>query len=757
MLDPAKLLLSLVTVLILSGPAPAQPPVEGDPFAAGGGDPFAAPGDASTAASDMAGDASAAAAAAGAASGPVGEDDPNPLVRMLLVNPPKSPAEFAETLEWMIRIGRWDEVSRYISLLQKNNWNQNQLAELSIAGGADLWFKLRDTKSDLTDAQREFIRMVAGLPAKLSRDPQWLDGWILRLAAKTPAERREAQLRLMRGGRAAIERLCVHLMAGHPRVSGGLLANALVDFQPEGVEALRAACMTPDVAARGRVFLAVAQSSASDFGAEMGAALQDEALPQTTRQAISEALLKKYGKLPTPESVRDYIAGKFKTQLDQYQLMRTRPARVPGIVWRVSADGKSVKAMEAPVPDHALETLSQLATHRLSCSGTTELDLVDCATVLAQRAYQANRPLVGWLAQPKETSFWKHVLERSHAWQMHGASLIAAETIGRTLPSSAPSDASYGVMAECLRDSRPGMRYVAAAAIAKADVQHAYNGSAAALETAVEMGRLGQGPTVLVIGLSSDLRLAAKQQLLAMGAEAIEVTSTADALRVLNEPYPIEYIMVVDRLPRNSILTSVDRLRHSKRGASLPIAVLTDEMDGLEKSELSKIPGVVFSVLSEVPDQMQRVISELERRLDTRPLSSAQRQAYTEAANQFLATIAKDRQSYGYYELPRWEKELAEVANNFPSETRLTLLGGLGTAASQQELVSLAANGSMDVQTRQQAAELFASSIGSHGLLLGRAGVIQAYNDYNSQGPTDPVTVSALGKVLDAIESRKKK
>ena len=561
----------------------------------------------------------------------------------------------------------------------------------------------------------------------------------------------------MRGGRTAIERLCVHLMAGHPRVSGGLLADALLQFQPDGVEALRAACMTHDAAARGRVLLAIAQSPASEFGAEMGSAIQDEALPSAARQAISDALLKKYGKLPAAESVRDYVGTKFKTQLDQYQLMRTRPARIPGIVWRVAADGKSVKAVEAPVPDHALEALAQLATHRLNCLGTTELDRVDCATVLAQRAYQANQTPAGWLSQPKETAFWNQVLERSNAWQMHGAALIAVETIGRSLASSAPGDASYGVIAECLRDARPGIRYVAVEALAKANVQHAYNGSASTLETAVEMGRLGQGPTVLVIGLSSDLRLAAKQQLLAMGAEAIEVTSTSDALRVLNEPYPIEYIMVVDRLPRNSILTSIDRLRHSKRGGSLPVAILTEDMDALEKSELSKIPGVVFSVLSEVPDQMQRVVAELERRLDTRPLTPAQRQAYSETANQFLATIAQDRQRYGFYELARWENELAQVANNFPNETRLSLLGGMGTPASQQELISLAANTSMDAETRQQAAELFTRSMSSHGLLLGRASVLQAYDNYNSQGPTDPVTVSALGKVLDAIESRKKK
>ncbi len=147
MIDPAKLLRIVATALLVSGPVLAQPP-ETDPFAVGGGvDPFATPGDA-PAGDDMnaSADAGAASAPTGAANAQLGEDDPNPLVRMLRTNPPKTPADFAEAIEWMSRIGRWDEVSRYINLLQKSNWNQNQLSELSLAGGADLWFKLRDAK-----------------------------------------------------------------------------------------------------------------------------------------------------------------------------------------------------------------------------------------------------------------------------------------------------------------------------------------------------------------------------------------------------------------------------------------------------------------------------------------------------------------------------------------------------------------------------------------------------------------------------------
>ncbi len=60
--------------------------------------------------------------------------------------------------------------------------------------------------------------------------------------------------------------------------------------------------------------------------------MQDDQLsPAGARKPLAMCCLKRYGKLPSTESVRDYLAAKFKTELDQYQLMRARPARI--LVW----------------------------------------------------------------------------------------------------------------------------------------------------------------------------------------------------------------------------------------------------------------------------------------------------------------------------------------------------------------------------------------------------------------------------------------
>lgn len=726
-----------------------------DPF--GAADPFSTADDTPAAVDQPAMAAPAAAAAAAA-------DDPDPLVRMLRSSPPRTPEEFAQALEWMVRIRRWDEVGRHLDMIQRAGWTREQLAQLSAAAGTGLWYRVREGGKELSDAQQAFVVDIAAIPAQLARDPQWIDGWIDRLAAPSPAERREAQMQLERTNRPAIERLCARLLAGDERVPGRELVSSLLLFRTDGIEALRAACVVQDTAARARVLLALAQSPGSQFGVELGSALENTRLPADVRAAIGQALLDKYGKLPTPQSVHEFMLGRFERQLENYQLARTHRARVPVTAWRLDSAGTGVKAVEVSVADHALELLAQIAVHRISYSIRTHEDEVDCATVLLQHSYQS-RPgvatdnplggLIGSLPEEAETSdFWKQVLDRSDQWQMHGAAVRAAQAIGRQLTQSLPGSASFIFIAESLRDSRPVIRYVAVEAIARAHIKSAYNGSPAALETAIEMSRLGQGPMVLVVGLTADLRMAAEQQLAALGSQAISVNSTAAALQILDQPYPIEMIMVVDRVPHNSVRALVERLRNSRRGGSLPVAVLTDNLEPFEMTELSRMGGVVMSVLSAQPEHMPRVITELERQLDIRPLSPEERAGFNATANQFLATIAADRTLYGFYPLARWEKELTTAIDALPREAWMSILSGMGTPDSQEQLMQVAADTSEVEATRLQAASAFERSVQEFGLVLGRAGVLRAYDLYNTQGPDDPVTVTALGRVLDAIEAK---
>lgn len=733
-----------------------------DPF--GASDPFAAPGDATASEPAQPGTAAAFGTSPVVPATAAPEKDADPVIRMLRALPPTTPKEFAETLDLMARIQRWDEVGRYLDLIQKLSWTPDQLAELSRAGGSSLWFELRDAGSSLSEPQQKFVGELSSLPGQLARDPQWLDRWIDALASKDLADSREAQLRLEQAGGTAIARLCARLLTGTGSVPGVRLVESLLEFQGEGIAALRAACVATDPIARARVYLALAQSSATDFGVELGSALESSAVSIESRVLLADALRLKYGKLPSTVAVHDYLVARFERQLADYQLVRSRDARLPVKIWRVGADGQSVQSVELMASDRSLEQLAQLAAHRAAYAAQTHGDLVDCATVLLQHSYQSRPGIavtdptaLGLMGLPKEASgsdFWKQVLDRSQTWQMHGASIRASQAIGRELAGSPPGAGSFDFIAACVRDSRPVIRYVAVDALARANLVENYNGSAGALEAAIEMSRLGQGPMALVIGLSAELRQAADQQLLTIGASSISVNSTQAALQILDQPYPIEMIMIVDRVPRNSLLVLVERLRHSRRGGSLPIAILTDELESFEATELARYPGVVMSVLSRLPDHMPRIVAELEQHLDVRPLNSLERGAFSDTANSFLATIASDRQRYSFYPLVRWEKELRSVADTMPTGAWLMVLGGLGTSSSQEQLMLIAADQGVSDVTRNEAAVAFARSIEQFGLLLGRAATVKAYDVYNALGPNDPVTVSALGRVLDAIETK---
>ncbi len=82
------------------------------------------------------------------------------------------------------------------------------------------------------------------------------------------------------------------------------------------------------------------------------------------------------------------------------------------------------------------------------------------------------------------------------------------------------------------------------------------------------------------------------------------------------------------------------------------------------------------------------------------------------------------------------------------------MLVGLGTKASQLDLIELAADPSKGAGERLAAASAFGTSVRSHGMLLQREDVVHTYQVYNELGPTDDVAARGLGYILDVIEAQ---
>ena len=690
------------------------------------------------------------------------EEDPDPVVRLLRAQPPQSPRDMADALTWMARIKRWDEVRRLLDSLAAKNWPLPRKAELARAAGPSLWTKIRGEAAGLSEEQKRLTREILAAPSELARNPAWIDSWVQRLQSASAGERRLAQLRLQDAGWTAVERLVAQLSQGGGSISASMLAGTIVEFGKDGEDALRVACTLGDPGQAGRVVLALATLPGSRFTAELAAGLESGQLSPETQAQLQERLLKKHGALPDVGAIHAYLSREFQRRLSAYQTARMEVAELTNRVWRLAPDRSKVQIDEVPADQRELELLASLAAQRLKLRTLTTEEAVECGAALLQRAYQVDRGLsLGEIESRLMTrlpgdyvqsdGYWQRVFARAGEWQMHGAALRSVQMLGE---QSNSTSSSIEFLSQLLSDSRPSVRFSALAAIEQIDPLQPFSGSSRAVSTALEMSRLERGPRALVIGLMSDLRQAARDQLQAqLDAEVTTANSTRAALAALNGDRSPELIFIVDRVADQSIFELLQRLRGSRRGHSLPIAVLTDELYAHERDFIESTPGILSSVLSRNPQQMQRVVTEMLSTLDTEPMTPEDRGNFARVAQSFLVRIAGDPQRYDFYPTFEWSKHLISTATRFPAADRAELLSGMPSQQSQQQLVGMAAQQSLTAEDRLQAARGFAHAVKRFGMNLDREQVLNCYALYNRLGPNDPVAVRAMGHVLDVLEA----
>jgi CheY-like chemotaxis protein len=691
-------------------------------------------------------------------------NEADPVVRLLRASPPKSAEQWADALTWMARIKRWDEVRRLLDDLTAANWTIENKAALARAGGSALWIRLRADEAALTDPQSALVRDILLAPGKLARDAEAIDNSIDQLASQQPGERKLAQYRLHDGSTIAIQRLVDRLLNGDPKVSPAMLASTIVSFGRDGEEALRAACIVRDPQRAGRALLALAQLPKGAFTAELGAGLASRYLPMEVQTQLTQILSTKYGTIPDTKSVHSYLKNRFDAALTDYQLQRANSGALSTLVWRPTSDGQTIQLVEVPSALKALERMGQLAFHVANLPNATREDFVSTGACLLQRAYQINPTLeVGELetqlpsafdsALVADANYWQQLFAQADEWEMHGAALRSIQLLTEH-SKRGEFLAPLGFLSDLLRDSRPLIRYSALQSIAQINPQQPFPGAEKSIEVALEMTSLGSGPHALVVGMQSEMRQAATQLLsLRSGGKVTEANTGKAALLELDGSEPIELILLVDRVSDVSVFEVLQRFRNTKKGQSLPIAVLTERLYQHERRQIGEMPGVVLSVLSRDPAQMDRVLQSMLSQLDTNPMSAADRGVFSQVGGDFLATIADDRDLYAFYPISDWREKLISAQGGLPLTAHMSVIAAVGSADGQLKLSNMAATANFSEQERLAAAKAFGKSVKRFGMLMQADDILRNYDLYNELGPHDPAAIKALGLILDVTEA----
>ncbi|GIW98237.1 MAG: hypothetical protein KatS3mg111_1570 [Pirellulaceae bacterium] len=762
-------LLTLLACLPLA--ARAQDPFA-DPFGSVGQDPFGSEpsaasttngfGDFGTASSPM-----VASAESRNASAPLDVllSPPNPIVRMIRETPPQTAEEFGQAIAWLVRLKEWTEAKRLLDAIGQADWTLQQQTAAARAAGPAILGRLLEEEAELTDRQKQVVWQLQRAPGKYARSPEILDQWIDRLVSTSPAIRQKARLRLQDAGEVAVQRLLDRLLAGDPRIAPGVLVRATIDMGQDGVDALRAALLIEAPERVERVAIGLAEQPDRALAIELGALLVGGPVPEQVTSQVASLLQQRYRTLPDRDRVLQFLERETAQRLAEYQDVRLEPNVVPERVWRVTTDRQAVEVQQGAAADAALERLANLAALRfdvLNAHAGALSELSECGAILLQRAYHLhpqvedtalNSHLLTELTvdQVPSDDFLISVFHAATDKQFHGAALRAVQQLGS---HGTATSATVGFLSDLLNDPRPVIRYSALEALDRLDPQRPFAGTDQAMATAVEMARLTTGPHVLVVGLSPDLRQTAMQQLTSVaGAEVTTANTMKSALLALDQERPAELILVVDRVPDDSVLQLLQRLRRAQRGHALPIGVLTDNLYPHERDWIDHASGIVSGLLTRQPENMRVLLNRLWSTMDITPLSSADRLRFAAVGERFLARIAHDRETYAIYPVEQWSATLASLAGQISAPSLVQIFVGVPTAQAQEELVELAARRSLDESTRLAAAHGFLQSLQRHGLLLPRHQVLRCYELYNRLGPDDPVAVRALGFILDVLEA----
>ncbi|MBX3419994.1 MAG: hypothetical protein KF752_00415 [Pirellulaceae bacterium] len=690
----------------------------------------------------------------------------DPLVAILRERPPKSPQDFGKTINWMTQLELWPEVAKLLDQVAAKNWPLSVKVQVSQAAGRQTWIRLRRDDVVLNPAQSELVKSLMQAPSQAARDPKLMDGWIAKLADAQPGQRRLAQLRLQDGGSPAIERLLDELLNLNSRIPADMLADTIVQFGQEGIDALRAACRLGDAQRRSRVLLALVDVPSQNFAAELATALHSDQIDPQSQAALAERLAKRYPSLPQLQSVQDHLRRQFAQALTEYQELRLEPNRLPVSVWRTDVKDLRIVRTEEPPQLLALERVAQLAWMLVQLPSASSDDCVAAGTIWLQRAYHLHLSqdlpkvvdglLAGWLPAELyvEPQYWISIFEQAGTWQMHGAALGSLEALAyrsRQQKFSAPIE----FLGNLLRDARPIVRYWALSAIAALEPQDNYPGAEQALAVALEMSQLGRGPTALVVGGSQELCLSAAAQVQQQtSGPALTVNTGRDALLRLSQNTPIELLMIVDRVEDMSLYELMQRLRRTPGGGSLPVAVLTDQLQAHESRYIEQTPGFQASLLTHQPEQMATVIQGMRQALETGMLTASDREQLAQTAAKFMGQIASEPEKYSFYPLDVWRHSLIQATSVIPLDLRTQALANIGTGESQWRLAHLCSAETATQQQRITATQAWEKSVRQFGLLLSKQQTQDIYDLYNQKGPGDPALAKVLGFVLDVIEAQ---
>ncbi|AMV32259.1 hypothetical protein VN12_09060 [Pirellula sp. SH-Sr6A] len=681
----------------------------------------------------------------GAESSPLGDVDlfeKNAVVRSLIRSAPSDPAGLARAVQLMARIRRWDEVTRWLKVIDQAGLDTAKAHAMVDEVGAKTFQGLLSPLVPLEPANRQIVDRILQLADEYRLDPAMIAQSVTQLQSPDTNSWKSAFGVVQSTGYVGVQSFFNAVMRQGAPPPSGAMGETLRRLGESAKDAWVVCMRTPHTDARRNLILLAAAAKDPRYQNELTSLLGDiDSLPEDLREAANN-WMSRSASSSTQSQLFEDSSSRLRSLLSRYVNVRFDDDAATGVRWLLGQDGRSLTMRDCTPAEELWFRVEGEAEIVLQSGAGAGTDSAIAAAVLLQGedgipttgthlSLGAKAPLLD------RYEFACLVWDAAWKYRFPTSQRVAAEQLGRF---SAPMPIEVrDRLVQGLESGYPSVRYACAMGLMRwmgsdrSVGNESFLGRGKLDRVAAEMVQLTTKRRALVVGGSSSLRSHLRSLLESFDYQCEEFSSAGAVLARCKEGAPVEEIFIVSRTLEMDLGQLVQRIRGTSTGASVPIAVLAES---LSSSELRVLDLESQMVLGSVPPDeigLQDILRRSRVAFGASPMSDVDKVFWKEEAGRFREVQLG---------------KLVTAPKKPPVQSKIPQ-----TPVGQRELILKVLDSAIPLPEREQASQLFVQSLRQFGLQVSSETADGLYDVYNERGKSEVDTRQLLSRMLDAVEA----
>lgn len=687
----------------------------------------------------------------------------DPAVLAVLESHPKTPAQLLRAIDILLDLDRADLARPLVEELSQKKLNVTAKAALVNQFNSATLMKLAHN-AELAAVLGPLVDDLFQSAEAYRRDPKRLAEWARQLSDADETVRASATLALIRARTSAVAPL-VAIMADPKRAAEHRVAQEiLVQLGDWAIAPLLGVLECPDAALRTQVIEVLGRLRAGSATAQLLGPTLSPSSPPQLRAAAAGALVRIGGHAPDPAEAARLLEHAAHLGLDQSR-RDDDETLTPTQLWHWNARQNESMPLKYDATGASLAASARLARdlYQLDPSHAAHRRLYLTALLQAAKfRLGLDKPLPTGpgtafaVAARESADVLDDLLADAMAKGYIPAATAAAQILGEIGSAGllTRGGAALSPLAAAAQHADRRLRFAAIDSIMKLKPDQPFAGSSRVSDGLGYFATSYGVPRVLIVHPRSEEGQQLAGLLAELGYEADVATNGRQAFELAVNSADYEFALIHSAIDHPAVDELLAQLRRDRRTALLTVGVIAPlyDLDRVKRFAAASKRAEAF-LQPQNADEMKLWTGAVLARAGRWRVSHEERLVEAVTAVDWLAALSS--RSQRVFDIHRLEPAVVRalyVGDLTPRAAEV--LGHLGTATGQRNLLELANVTTLSLETRLVAVKALSDSIRQHGVMLTSGEILQQYDLYNANAGRDAETHDVLEAILNAIERK---